>query len=447
MRTPPPDSTLYVVSRPLCTVPAIVVAGLVAGVAGGLLSLINIGVETLAMGHRYFDDPIGVTGVPLWRRLAAPIIGGVLAGLIWWRLRRRGPLIGVKKAVRAESPERLTLGTVVDAIAQVIAVGAGTSLGRETAPRQITAYLGQVISDRFKLGPGERRTLIATTSAAGLSAVYNVPFAGMFYALELLLKPDLRTRRGWLQVLSAAVVSALATVTAWLFNHNHPIYELPKHALAVPPVGWLALVAVLGLAIGASFTWTNNVAKKRTAPPHRVWWTLPLGSALVTAIALAVPQIPGNGQIIVQAVLTPPAPGASTGILIGGLALGSVLLMGVAKWVGTYIAQRLGATGGVLTPALALGACMGAGVAFLSGHSSLADLTMFGVVGAACVLSVSQKAPLFAAAFTLELVKAPLLMILTAAACVAATWVLRVAATKCWEWWKARPGSADPAQN
>lgn len=445
MKTPAADSSLYVVSRPLSAVPAIVVTGLVAGVAGGLLSLINIGIETLAMGHRYFDDPTGVAGVPLWRRLAAPVIGGVLSGLIWWRLRRRAPIASVKQATRIESPARLTLGTVVDAVAQVIAVGSGTSLGRETAPRQITGYLGQTISDRFGLGPEARRTLIATASAAGLSAVYNVPLAGMFYALELILKPNLRTRRGWMEVLVAAVVSGLATVTSWLFNRNQPIYRLPRHALTVPPVGWLAVVAVLGLAIGGSFTWTNNVAKTHTAAPHQVWWTVPLGSALVTVIALAVPQVPGNGQIMVQAVLTPPPPGTTTGVLIGGLAAGSALLMGLAKWVATHLALRLGVNGGVLTPALAIGACLGAAVSILSGHSGIAEITVFSVVGAACVLSVSQKAPLFAAAFTLELVKAPPLLIVTAAICVAATWLLRLGVTQCWERWRARSGSTSSA--
>lgn len=431
--------TVWGVSRALRIAIAVLLAGLLAGLAGGLLSLTNAGIETLAMGHHYFLDPIGVAGVPLWRRLSAPLIGGVIAGLIWWRLRRRGPIASVNQAVKVGSTTRLTPATLIDALAQLIVVGSGTSLGRETAPRQVAGFLGQAISDRIKLGPEGRRTVIATASAAGLSAVYNVPAAGMFYALELILKPDLKTRRGWLEVLAAAGVSVLATMTAWLFNHNDPIYRLPSPTLAAPMLGRLAgslvVVAVVALVVGAAFGWTNDSAKSRTPPAHRVWWAVPLGSALVTAIAVAVPQVPGNGQIVVQAVLTPP--GVPTGVLAGGMVLGGVLLMGVAKWVATHIALRLGANGGLLTPALALGACLGAAVGLLSGHRSPSEIAVLAVVGAACLLAVTQRAPLFAAAFALELVKAPPVMIAAAVIGVALTWAARWLVLRGWARWRA----------
>lgn len=412
-------------SRGLRIVLAVLLAGLTAGAAGGLLSLLNVGIETLAMGHHYFVDPTGVSTVPLWRRITVPVIGGALAGLIWWRLRRRGPITSVNQAVRVDSPGRLAPDTVTDAVAQLIAVGSGTSLGRETAPRQIAGFLGQTVSNRFRLGPEGRRTVIAVASAAGLSAVYNVPVAGACYALELILKPDLRTRRGWLEVLAAAVVSGLATVTAWLFNHNHPIYRLPGVSLRMPPVWWLAVVAVLCLVVGAAFGWTNDLAKDHAPAASRVWWAVPLGSALVTAIALVVPQVPGNGQIVVQAVLTPPA-------LVGGALIGGVLLMAAAKWLATHLALRLGASGGLLTPALAVGACLGAAVAMASGHRSASEITVLAVVGAACLLAVTQRAPLFAAAFALELVKAPPAVTASALIGVGLTWFLRLAVIRGW---------------
>lgn len=404
---------------------AILLAGIVAGVAGGLLSLANRGIEALAMGHPYFTDPHGVAGVPLWRRQAVPVIGGLLAGAIWTRLRRRGAMTSVNQAVDPDNPRPVSPGTVVDALAQLVAVGSGLSLGRETAPRQVTGYLGQLLSGMLHLGAEGRRTIIATASAAGLSAVYNVPAAGAFYALELILKPNLRTRKGWLEVLAAAVVSGLATVVSWALHGNRPIYTLP--AMGPAQIGWrfaltLVLVALTGLAGGALLGRGFSLAKRPTVPARAVWWVVPIGSAVVSAIALLVPQVPGNGQIVVQNVLTPP-------VLLGTLAL-----MAVGKAVATMVALRSSATGGLLTPALAVGACLGAIVALAMGQTSTPQVVLFAIVGAGCLLTVTQRAPLFALAFALELAKPPLPIVAAAVAGVAITWAGYLAARHLESW-------------
>lgn len=398
---------------------AILIAGIVAGVAGGLLSLANHGIEALAMGHPYFTDPQGVATVPLWRRLGVPVAGGLLAGLIWTRLRRRGAMTSVAQAVDPSDPRPVSPGTVVDALAQLIAVGSGISLGRETAPRQITGYLGHVLAGKLHLGTEGRRTIIATASAAGLSAVYNVPVAGAIYSLELILKPDLRTRKGWLEVLAAAVVSGLATVVSWIFHGNHPIYRLP--APRPIPLTWgfaltLVLVALAGLVGGALLGRGFSLAKRRKVPAPAVWWAVPIGSAVVSAIALLVPQVPGNGQIMVQRVLAPP------------VLLGTLGLMAVAKAAATMVALRTSATGGLLTPALAVGACLGAIVATVCGQTSSQAMVLFAVTGAGCLLAVTQRAPLFALAFAVELAKPPLPVMAAAVVGVALTWAGYLAA-------------------
>ncbi|AXE37372.1 chloride channel protein [Acidipropionibacterium virtanenii] len=420
--------------RSLRVILAVLAAGLVAGVAGGLLSLLNHGIETLAMGRPYFRDPAGVASVPTWRRICVPVIGGLAAGLVWTRLRRRGQMVSVRQSVDAAHPQRLSPDTVVDALAQLIIVGSGTSLGRETAPRQITGYLGQVISERFGLGREGRRTIIATASAAGLAAVYNVPLAGALYALELILKPDLRTRRGWLEVLAAAAVSGLATVTAWMFNGNAATYWLP-HRSALQP-SWhdglvLLIIAMACLVGGGLFGRCVTAAKVRPVPVRALWWSAPLGSALVAVIALVMPQVPGNGQIMVQAVLERP------------LLLSTLGLMAMAKLLGTSIALRTGATGGLLTPSLAVGACLGAAVAVASGHTTAGDVAVFSVAGAGCLLAVTQEAPLFALAFILELVKAPADLITAVCAAVWLTWAGHLGFTRVLALWRGRRAQPD----
>lgn len=389
---------------------AIIIAGLTAGVVGGLISLINAQIEMWTMGRRYFPDPAGVTGVPTWRRLAAPVIGGLIAGLIWHKIRADGPIVSIRRAADDEHPKRLTPAIVWDAFAQMIVVGTGTSLGREPAPRQVAGYLGQWISDKLRLSPQTRHTIIATAAAAGLAAVYNVPIAGALYALEIVLRPNLRTHRGWIQVLIAVVVSALATAISWLFSHNRPIYRLPHATASLHQVPWLLLVGVVALAAGAVLSLAIKTAKSHTPSAQKAWWSVPAGSALVALIALVVPQVPGNGQIIVQATLETP-------LLISALAL-----MAFGKTVATLLAFRTGAAGGILTPSLAVGACLGSMIAILVGCQTPAEVAVFAVTGAAGVLSITQEAPLFAIAFILELVKGPTFLIPAAVVGMIITW-------------------------
>lgn len=386
-------------------------AGLAAGVIGGLLSQLNILIETLTLGVHFSVTTTGVGTVPLWRRLAAPVLGGLVSGLAWSWLRRRR-VVTVADALDRTDPRRLSLhDQVVDAGAQLLVVGSGTSLGRETAPRQIAAVAGQRVAELLDADVELRRTLIAAASGAGLAAVYNVPAAGALYALELTVRPDLRRRSGWVQVGVAAVVSVLATVVAWLVNHDEPTYRLPP----VDAGGWglwgaTAAVALACLAVGPGVALTFGRLKKSSSAPRRLWWTVPLGSAVVTLIALVVPQVPGNGQVVVNALVAMP------------LSWQLVTTLGVAKLVATCCALRSGAAGGLLTPSLAVGGSLGALVGIGLGTRSPAELVVLVVAGAACLLSMTQRAPLFSAAFALELTRPAAPVWLLVAAAVALTW-------------------------
>ena len=76
----------------------------------------------------------------------------------------------------------------IDAALQVLIVGSGASLGREGAPRQFAAALGDLGTSRWALTPRDREILLACAAGAGLAAVYSVPVGGALFATAIILE-------------------------------------------------------------------------------------------------------------------------------------------------------------------------------------------------------------------------------------------------------------------
>ncbi len=399
-------------------VAALVIAGVTSGVLGILVSEFSRLVEVCAFGYQFSTAADGVAEAPWWRRLLVALIAGTVCGLAWARLRPhpRGYLPTIRQIGSRDghSRHRLpVLPTIGDSLAQLLIVGSGMSLGREAAPRRLAALLGQGLSDRFGLDDQTRRVVIASAGGAGLAAVYNVPLAGTVYALEFVIRPDLRTRRGWSAVGIAGVVSVLSSVTAWVFNHNVPMYRLPAQHLDAQAFLWAALIGVAGPVVGLPLRAALQWARTHTALTARLWWTVPLATLAVAAIAQWQPTVAGNGQVMVQAALT------------SGLAPVTLAVLCVVKAAATVLGFRMGATGGLLTPSLAVGATLGATLSSATG-ASVSTTSAAALVGAACVLATTEAHPVFAVTFVIGLVQASPVLTAALVLGVAVSWAVRL---------------------
>ena len=155
-------------------------------------------------------------------------VGLSVAAVIWWLLRTRTTKVpSVKQAVGGSRMPAWQ--TVVHVMLQIFIVGSGASIGREVAPRELGALLGQRFAGLTRLGKRDTRTLVAIAAAAGLAGVYNAPLAGTFFATEILLREiSLET------VALAFGGSALAAWTASLVKGTHTFRfgagQRPVHA-------------------------------------------------------------------------------------------------------------------------------------------------------------------------------------------------------------------------
>ena len=114
---------------------AVVIAGLLAGVAGLVTTLLLRYVEHLTYHYTFGSLLQGVTASSIGRRAVGPMVGGGLAGLGWWWVRSRAEVPQLSTAIADHERIRL-LPFGFDAVLQVLVVGSGASLGREGAPRQ-----------------------------------------------------------------------------------------------------------------------------------------------------------------------------------------------------------------------------------------------------------------------------------------------------------------------
>lgn len=108
-------------------------------------------------------------------------------------------------------------------------------------------------------------------------------------------------------------------------------------------------------------------------------------------------MVPGNGRDAMAFALASDAQGMALAMLLGVVVLKPLL---------TALTLGAGATGGLLAPSFGLGASAGAA---LAGGAQLmgfdVSVTILAFVGAAVVLAVTQKAPVFGAVFVWELVR------------------------------------------
>ena len=383
---------------PLRLLCAILLTGLLAGLVGICLSLIMHGLQHFAYG--YESDQLigeesflqGVSSAPAWRRLLVVWLAGVVAGTGWYLIRRwMARVMSVRQALAAPSP-RLPVGaTLANSLLQIITVALGSPLGREVAPREISAMLAGRLNHRLGLTLEDQRILFACAAGAGLAAVYNVPLSGALMTLEVLLGSFALS-----SVMPALATSVIATVLSWSVLGDTTPYPVPDLSLSAPLLIWAMLFGPLFGLAGYGFGRLTAHAQSNAVTGHSLLWIAPLAFAVIGLASMVCPALLGNGKAAVQ---------LSFANQLGfGLAASLLLLRLLVVW----LALRSGATGGLLTPGFAMGALLATMIGY-GWNLYFPDLPLTGlsIIGAAAFLASSSRMPLTAVALIVEFTHMP----------------------------------------
>jgi CIC family chloride channel protein len=281
---------------------------------------------------------------------------------------------------------------VVKSLASALCIGSGGSVGREGPIVQIGSALGSMIGQLTRVSESQLRLLVACGAAGGISATFNTPIAGVFFALELILR-NFETQSFGLVVLSSVAADAIGRAA---FG-NHAFLTLPAFRFSSPlELVLYAGLGLLGTLVGVAFIRLLYAGEDLA---DRLWrgpdWLRPgVGGILLGLLLLAVPQMYGVGYPVLERA-------------VGGHYLLLALLgLLAAKLLATSLTMWIGGSGGVFAPSLFMGAMLGAAygtvVHHLLPHLAAAS-GAYGLVGMGAVFAAAARAPITAVIVVFEL--------------------------------------------
>lgn len=393
-------------------------AALVTGVFSGLgaiaLHYVLDFMQELTFGQAEGHHPMVTDGADPARRALILAALGPFVALVWHYLQSGGRrVVGVNSQIAGATEEDRTPSLwqqISHSVIQIVAVGAGSPVGKEVAPRELGALAAGRCACFLERGGGtrpdgapllgdrERRLLVAAGAASGLAAVYQVPIGGLVYLVEAMA-----AGLSLWSLYVGAVTVGTATVTANLVIANEPTYPVPQLPLDATTLTVAALTGVVLTPLALGFRALSQRAEKIKAKDRSLLWRIPVAFALVAVVSLWIPEILGNGRLLTQHTFNEALAGG-----LGAGAVGYVAALTVAKAAVVVLSLRSGSYGGTLTPGLALGAaaafCMAALVLWafpgLGGVPGGASMVLYAaaLTGTAAFLGVSMNAPLSALA-------------------------------------------------
>lgn len=314
-----------------------------------------------------------------WHILFAPALGGLLVGAMVHRLMPDKRPQSVAEVIESSALQgaRMRLGTGLGAVLiSAVTLGSGASAGREGPVVHFSAVLTTFVAQRLHLGRAQRKTLLACGVASGVAASFNAPFAGIFFALEVVIGSYAMST--FTPVVISAVCGTLLSrayygdVTAFIIPHHKIVSFLEFPAFAI--------LGVVSAIVAISFIWAVGVVEKVLPLIHVPSWLRPcVGGLGVGAIALVFPQVLGVGYEATDQALNEE------------YALYFLILLIVAKTTATAVTLGSGFGGGVFSPSLFLGAMLGGAFGIVatslfphlsSGHGAYTIVGMGAVAGA-----------------------------------------------------------------
>jgi chloride channel protein, CIC family len=280
--------------------------------------------------------------------MTVPMFGGLVFGVALLVARRWRPTREVD-AIEANALHggRMSLiGSVSVALRTVWSSGVGASVGLEAGYTQLGSGVASWIGSVFRLRRRDLRTLVGCGSAGAIAGAFGAPFAGAFYAFELII--------GSYSAANLAPVGLAALVGYLVANLFEPS-SLGIGTLYVSHVSGqdLAIASAVGLAgAGIGIAIMRGVALCETLLNQL---RLPsflrpaVGGLIIGLFGWISPQVlsSGHGAIQMTAVLDRPLRDIALVFLLKALA--SAVSLGVGFRGGLFFTSLLlGALGGQL---------------------------------------------------------------------------------------------------
>ena len=279
--------------------------------------------------------------------IVMPVIGGIIVGFM---AKYGSPKIkghGIPEAMEAVLINRSRIQprvAILKPISAAIAIGTGGPFGAEGPIIQTGGAVGSLIGQLVHTTASERKVLLACGAAAGMSATFNTPIAGVILAIELLLF-EFKSR----SFIPLVIASTIATAIHMQLLGTGPMFTVSAMDFGIPHAlpFYVLLGGLCGLAaVGFSklLYWTEDQFEK--LPIDELWWPA-IGALGLGIIAYFVPRVLGVGYDTISDILN------------ANLALKLLVVVMLAKAVVLVVSLGSGTSGGLLAPMFMSSAAMG----------------------------------------------------------------------------------------
>ena len=305
-------------------------------------------VTNIVFYHRFVADFTSArhNQLGLWVILM-PVIGGIIVGFM---AKYGTPKIkghGIPEAMEAVLVNRSRIQprvAILKPLSAAIAIGTGGPFGAEGPIIQTGGAIGSLIGQLLHTTASERKVLLASGAAAGMSATFNTPIAGVILAIELLLF-EFKAR----SFIPLVIASTLATAVHMQLLGGGPMFTVAPMDFGVPRA--LPFYILLGLVCGLAAVgfskllyWTEDQFEK--LPIDDLWWPA-IGALGLGIIGYFVPRVLGVGYDTISDILN------------ANLAWKLLLIVMIAKAIALVVSLGSGTSGGLLAPMFMSSAAMG----------------------------------------------------------------------------------------
>ncbi|EEP92880.1 H(+)/Cl(-) exchange transporter ClcA [Yersinia kristensenii] len=408
------------VNRDTTPLVILIMAAIVGAVTGLLGVAFDRGVDWIQQERLATLAKVADNAILVWP--LAFIMSALLAMLGYFLVRRFAPEAGgsgipeIEGAMEEMRPVRWWRVIPVKFIGGLGTLGAGMVLGREGPMVQMGGNSGRMIVDIFRLRSSEaRHSLLATGAAAGLSAAFNAPLAGILFVIE-----EMRSQfRYSLVSIKAVFVGVItSTIVYRYFNGERAIIDVGK--LSDVPLNTLWLYLLLGIIFGAVGVMFNALIFRTQDLFVRFhggdWRKLVLIGGLLGGmcglLALIHGEAVGGGFALIPIAVA------------GNFSIGMLLFIFIARVITTLLCFGSGAPGGIFAPMLALGTILGTAFGLSCAHffpQYSIDAGTFAIAGMGALFAASVRAPLTGIVLVLEMTDNYQLILPMIVTCLGAT--------------------------
>ena len=335
--------------------------GILAGFVGVILRQGIDFFTQLFYGAQQTGLATAVASTPFWQLAGTLMAAGLFIGL-WTkylmpggRMHSPADVIESSMFLNGRMPFMAGVGVFVTS---VVAISSGGSVGRFGPALHIGACVGAKIAEFFKMNRQMSQTILAAGVGAVISASFNVPIAGIFFALEIVLGSYALANFA-----PVAVASLAGTAISRYFYGNEFAFHLPEYSSA--PITHAPLFVLLGalctLTAVIFMELTARVQKAHNAIGVPAYLRPVVCGFILAVIASYMPYVLGSGEQ------------GNADALFGKLGFSTMLMFFVLKILATSVCFGSGFGGGIFAPAITFGLLLGGFFGIVVGQMGMGD--------------------------------------------------------------------------